>query len=256
MIDILEVTDFVDRHANLTQSRTVVYSVLFEEHDRPPILPPVEGIDCFLFTDRPNIAPACWQAIFIDPETFGAQRTGRYFKCLGHRLFPEVSQSVYFDASFRLLRPINRLLSDHKDARFALFRHAQRDDIEAEAEACRLMRKGDHSIMNAQIQRYREQGLPSPSLCYATGVLIRKLDDPTVKAVNEAWCAEILAGSVRDQISLPYVLWRADFQPDIIEGDVFYNRYLIPLPHLKSPLSMRWKRFVAIWLYQLGILRR
>jgi hypothetical protein len=217
---------------------------------------PVEGIDCFLLTDRPNVAPACWQAIFIDPEIFGAQRTVRYLKCLGHRLFPEVSQSVYFDASFKLLSSIDQLLSDHKDVRFAIFRHAQRDDIDAEADACNLMKKDDHSIMQTQIQRYRKQGLPSPSSCYAGGVLIRRLDDPAVKAVNEAWCAEIWAGSVRDQISLPYVLWRLDFRPDIIEGDVFYNRYLIPLPHLQSPLSMRWKRLFSIWLYQLGILHR
>ncbi len=251
-----EITDFVDCHVPDSQSSSVAYSVLFGNYDRPPKLPARSGLKCFLFTDRPDLAPKPWQPVLVDSSRFGPRRTGRYFKCLGHRLFSEAHQSIYFDASFTFLKPLPNLLERYSDAQFTLFQHGERNDINAEAEACIRQGKDDRDVIDAQVERYRAEGLPSPSSCYSTGVLLRDFTDPLVIAVNEAWCAEILAWSTRDQISLPFVLWRLGLKPDVIEGDVFYNRYLVPRPHAGTRLDQQLKRTIALYLYRSRILRR
>jgi hypothetical protein len=37
-------------------------------------------------------------------------------------------------------------------------------------------------------------------------------------ALNEAWWEEMTRGSVRDQVSLPYVCWKAGLRWDVIPG--------------------------------------
>lgn len=251
-----EITEFVADHAPKASRNAVAYSVLFGRYDKPPEAVHTAGIDYFLFTDRPDTVIAPWKAVHVDSKKYGPQRTGRYFKCLGHRLFPMADRSVYFDASFMFVRPLERLLHDHARVKFGLFKHLNHSDISAEAEACIKQDKDDPDVLMHQVFRYRGDGLPEPSDCYATGVLIRDLSDPAVGKVNEMWCQEIAKGSVRDQISLPYVFWKQCFRPSVIQGDVFYNNYLVPRPHANASLLKRIERSIALRLYLMGILRR
>lgn len=253
---MFEVVSFVKRHAPEVVLPTVAYSVLFGGYDKPPPALEHAEIDYILFTDHAQSVPPPWRVIRVDPMKFGPRRTGRYFKCLGHHLFPFANKSVYFDASFAPLKPLEHLFSDHDSVRFGLFNHRNHCDISDEAVACTQQGKDNADILKHQVARYRDEGLPHPSGCFATGVLLRDLTNPAVAAVNEAWCAEILVGSVRDQISLPYVFWKNDFRPDFIKGDVFYNNYLVPRPHVGASLQMRVKRAAALQLYRFGVLKR
>ena len=251
-----QIGEFVASHAPIAPRNAVAYSVLFGGYDRPPHAVHTAGIDYFIFTDRPDSVSAPWRAIRVDANKYGPQRTGRYFKCLGHRLFPMADRSIYFDASFMFVSPLKRLLNDHAGVKFGLFRHLNHSDISAEAESCIRQSQDDPNTLMQQVSRYRQEGLPEPSECFATGVLIRDLSDPAVRKVNEMWCQEIVQGSVRDQISLPYVFWKQGFRPSAIQGDVFYNKYLVPRPHTNAQLLKRVKRSIALRLYLMGILKR
>ncbi|WP_425483295.1 glycosyltransferase domain-containing protein [Aurantimonas aggregata] len=204
-----------------------------------------------MFTDRPDKICLPWRAVYVDPSSFGFRRTGRYLKCLSHIIFPDARVSVYFDASFLMLRSLDDILSDHEDTNFALFRHPQRDDIETEAVACKRALKDDNTTIDAQVFRYRSKGLPTPSSCYATGVLVRNHKNESVRRVNMAWCFEIYTGSVRDQISLPYVLWSENLTPDEIKGNIYYNRYLVPGSHAGDSWWARLRRQAGILVFRL-----
>lgn len=251
-----DIIDFVGQHSPGVTDRSLAYSVLFGNYDTPPKILSDEELNFFMFTDQPEKVSKPWIAIYVDPSTFGPQRTNRYFKCLAHILFPKTQRCIYIDASFSTLKPLSLLLQIYDKSRFALFRHPERDDVTEEAEACKRQGKDDSEVLDAQLERYRAVGLPSPSSCYNGGVLIRDLSDSTVISINEAWCDEIAVGSVRDQISLPFVLWRFGLEPDIIEGNINYNQYLVPRAHKAVPLAAKLKRSVALGLYRLGLLQR
>jgi len=255
-VNVNEVFRFVATHAPRVTSPVIAYSVLFGDYDTLPRIPEVAGIDFILFTDCSAPRPPPWKVVFVDSKRYGPRRTGRYFKCLGHHLFPAVGKSVYLDASFMLLRPLDKFISDYEGFRFGLFEHMRHFDISDEAQACIKQGKDAPAVIKDQVARYRAEGLLNPSGCYATGVLMRDLSDPEVAEVNEAWCEEIARGSVRDQISLPYVFWKKAFLPDIFPGDVFYNRYLVPRPHAGASFQQRMRRSAALQAFRLGLLKR
>lgn len=247
-----EIVSFVAKHAPEVSKSTVVYSVLFGNHDALPDILEDEGIEFIVFTDKSAPIDPPWRAVFVDSTIHGTRRSGRYFKCLAHYLFPEIENCLYMDASFMFITPLRNLLRNYDQTRFGIFIHPDRYDILEESVACAEANKEGAQILQEQVAYYRSAGLPTPSGCYATGVLLRNLKDPAVISINEAWCAELASWSVRDQISLPFVFWRNSFRPDVIRGNVFYNKYLIPRAHNNDTGVLRLRRKLAIKLYQCG----
>lgn len=250
------ILDFAAHHSQQSRADIIVYSVLFGAYDSPPKVVHEDGVEFFIFTDQPELVKSPWHAITVDSSIFGGQRTGRYLKCLAHLLFPNAQKCLYFDASFKIRKPIRNLISDYSSASFALFKHPNHDDIRSEGNACIRQGKDSKPLIDAQITKYRKDGLPVPSLCYATGALIRDLSSPAVAELNEAWCAEIVSGSLRDQIGLPFVFWRHNFAPSVLQGNVFYNKYLVPMPHSNSSFRKKFSRRLALYLYTFGLLRK
>lgn len=248
-----EVTSFVKTHAPEVIRQKVAYSVLFGGYDSLPKVENDDNIDYIIFTDSLKKVPMPWQVVLVDSNRFGIKKTSRYFKSLAHYLFPMAKQSIYFDSSFTFINPLNQLLQDYRDVRFGLFNHPYHRDFLDEAAACARQGKANASVIERQIADYKSAGLPELSGCYAGGVLLRNLQDSAVKSVNETWCVEIARWSERDQISLPYAFWLCGLQPDIIEGDIFFNKYLVPRAHLSSRLTAKIKRSIAIKAYKLGI---
>jgi hypothetical protein len=63
--------------------------------------------------------------------------------------------------------------------------------------------------MTFQYERYRAQGFPDNSgIIPEGGVIARRHHHPRVRAAMEQWWSELLKHSARDQISLPYIIWR------------------------------------------------
>src|SRR5205814_5569035 len=80
--------------------------------------------------------------------------------------------------------------------------------------ACIELEKDDPAVIRRQIEQYRSEGMPENYGLAAGTVLMRRHRDAAVIGVMEAWWAEIMQHSVRDQISLPFVAWRATFPLD------------------------------------------
>lgn len=249
---VSEIVSFVAKHAPEVSKSKVVYSVLFGNHDVLPNIQEDEGVEFIVFTDNPASIDPPWRAVFVDSTIHGARRSGRYLKCLAHYLFPGVEKCLYMDASFKLINPLRRFLKDYHGLRFAIFIHPDRHDILEESIACAKANKEDAQTLQKQVAYYRLNGLPNPSGCYATGILLRNLTDPAVMSINETWCAELATWSTRDQISLPYVFWVSSFRPDIILDNIFYNKYLVPRAHSSDSYIARFRRNLGIRAYQCG----
>jgi hypothetical protein len=136
-------------------------------------------------------------------------RVAKHVKLFPHVYFPQHDWSLWIDANVHVLRDLTALIDRHlRQAPFHAFRHEERICIYEEAAICIKRRKHDPSTIEAQIERYAKEGMPQHAGMSTNHVLLRRHHDPHVRKTMERWWSEIASGSRRDQISLPYVLWK------------------------------------------------
>jgi hypothetical protein len=115
--------------------------------------------------------------------------------------------------------------------------HRHRNCIYKELEACIRLKKDDPQIMQKQINSYRSAGMPEHYGLIEANLLVRDHHNPACIEIMERWWQEITRHSCRDQLSLPFVLWKMGISvPEI--GQISSNVYNLPLiqiqPHLKG----------------------
>jgi hypothetical protein len=107
-------------------------------------------------------------------------------------------------------------------ADIAFFRHGERrPSVAAEIQACSQVGKAPLEVMLFQYHRYRAQGFPdNAGIIPEAGVIVRRHHHPAVRAAMEEWWAELLRHSQRDQISLPYILWKHSLPMTLLDWDL------------------------------------
>lgn len=130
----------------------------------------------------------------------------KMYKILPH-LFMDTDWSIWVDANtFLEVDPVtllNRL--GNKDV--GVFPHPRRDCIYNEAKVCEEKRLDHPEVINEHMKRYKDKGYPKRNgLAYA-GIIVRKHTEK-IRRLNEKWWIEICKGSIRDQLSFPYIFDR------------------------------------------------
>jgi hypothetical protein len=100
---------------------------------------------------------------------------------------------------------------------FATYKHPDRSTLQEELDACIRMKKDHPAVMRTQLARYLHKGYPDDGGLLETTVVLRR-NCSTVMSIDADWWIEIANGSLRDQLSLPYVLHSHDLAPEIVEG--------------------------------------
>lgn len=205
-------------------SKFVVYTAItggFKNQLRAPLnmLPKDADVEFVCFSDCVFEAPAPWKIFPPTWEHDDPRRTARYHKLLPHRLFPDAEYWLWMDGNQQLTASpwelVDRYVAEHD---FCTYKHPDRKNIHEELGACIRMEKDDNTVMRAQVQGYERDGYNSrnDTLFETTAVLRR--NTPKIQFVNERWWTDLKSGSVRDQLSLPPVLWKAEQKCAIMEG--------------------------------------
>ena len=232
---------------------TVVYTAIFGEYDdlhQPsPQDEPCVFI-CFTDGDMPCQVGA-WHIIHVPPLPGVHPRLqAKWFKLRSHEVFIGgqlaarfAPQSLYQGADLTIWIDGNRRIKGStfvKDMRrnlgdgdWAMFVHPDRDCIYEEAETCAGLVKCKDMPVLEQANAYRSV-VPSHSGLFACTVIVRR--EPSTAhliPVYEMWWEEILTRSIRDQISLPFVLRHHDetCQPVLIREHLRINEWFETVPH-------------------------
>lgn len=220
----------------------VVYSAIFGGTD---ILKPIKkwpGVECICYTDNEKIAAQGWRIIHIAaPSQVSSRLAAKRFKILPHSYFQNIEWSLWVDGTHVPRRNPLELLSQYGRQDFIAFRHPERDCIFDEGARC-IDLGYPRDIIEEQLSRYREEGFPSNYGLIWGGALLRRHNNPQIKEAMDFWWAEILRGSIRDQLSLPYVIWRLNLRWAEIPGHVYWNNIFWYTPHGKRPSW--WKDFI------------
>lgn len=228
----------------------VVYTAIIgntRDVPRPIVAPRSDGsretrFVCFTDADRclPSqrggweMRPPYWE------HATSSRRTARWHKVNAHLLFDrdgDCGFSLWHDGTHQLTIDPWWLVAiyltggyEHNDADLATFRHPDRDCVYAELDACLRLRKDDPAVMRDQVERYRAAGYPRHAGLFETSAVLRR-HCPATQAFNDAWWAEIAAGSCRDQLSVNWAARRTNVQYSIMEGRRDRSPYFNFYPH-------------------------
>jgi hypothetical protein len=104
------------------------------------------------------------------------------------------------------------------DSDILLFNHSFRDCVYDEGKACIDNNKDNASNIRGQLIHYKTLEYPAHNGLYNTACMVRK-HTPELKGLSTLWWEEIDRFSHRDQISLPYVLWKTGIPFSVIPDD-------------------------------------
>jgi hypothetical protein len=133
------------------------------------------------------------------------------YKILSHLFFDD-EITIWTDANIALRWPAAETVEFFLgDADMALFKHPFRETPWQEFSALREQKRFRLPWLQKQLQdqeeAYFKAGLPSDTPLYECSFLIRR-NNERVNRLMEAWWAQICRWQWRDQVSLPYCLWK------------------------------------------------
>jgi prepilin-type processing-associated H-X9-DG protein len=226
----------------MAQPKRVVYTAIFGNYDELSPAPPCHcGMEFICYTDNPDLASPGWRVIVAEATSNDDPAlNNRYYKILAHRHLGLYAHSLYVDGHVTLRRCPCALFDRYLDeALIAVPYHKDRNCIYEEAQYCLLDRKVSPEAMRAQTDAYAAEGFPQRYGLTENGVLLRNHGNPHVAAAMEMWWQEYCNRTRRDQISLPFVLWKTGLQAvELKEGPRLSDRYFSLRPHTKYRMSL------------------
>jgi hypothetical protein len=162
-----------------------------------------------------------WQLVHIselNPPEASNVRLQRWVKVIGGIKFFHCD-TIYIDGSTEITADVTEMMK-HLGDNIALKRHPNRNCYIDEGEACKRLNKADRALINAQIQEYRDHGLPADSGMFETGILIRRFNKDLIR-MCELWYGEIERNTHRDQLSVTWALFETGIQFDVFEVSEF-----------------------------------
>ncbi|WP_027715119.1 glycosyltransferase domain-containing protein [Desulfuromonas sp. TF] len=193
--------------------KCLVYTCVFGEYDWifPPILREA-GLDYVVVTDDTGLAVTGWRTLVVDVECFrGAKAANLHHRSLIHRILSGYDYSLYVDGNIRLLGRISKFLEDFSDsgAAMGLYRHPIRSSVREEAETCLKSGKvAEPDRLEAELAYYRSDGFPDDMGLVETGIILKNHRHPDLDRAMALWWQLFEQFGTRDQITLPYVLWK------------------------------------------------
>ena len=193
--------------------KVVVYSVNLGDKDRLLSLHPHPNCEFHYFTDK-KPERSEWQihepkVVFDSPR-----KTSRWHKLHSHVLFPDADITIWFDSNLVLGAPLHSFL-DHISGDFSSLNHPHRQCLYDEGEEIIRLQWESWEKIPGQLQAYRSEGYPEQHGLVSTRVVART-NSPAAQELNALWWQHVEKHSLRDQISLPYVLWKLGMEPNFI----------------------------------------
>jgi hypothetical protein len=226
--------------------RRVVYTAVFGNYDEVARVDPECGCEFVCFTDNPRLAAPGWRKVTVDSQGDAPALANRRYKMLPHRFLADYDESLYLDGHVVIQRCPDALF-DRYLGKYSIAMPVHQDRRCAYEEAKYCVEDGlvDATAARKQLQDYEAAGFPRNFGLTENFVMLRRHHDPQVVALMEDWWSEYVHKVRRDQISLPFLLWREQIKVgQISEGPRVSGRYLKLKPH--SSKSKPWVKTV-VW---------
>ena len=197
--------------------KKAIYSVITNGYDRLPNAPRYEGWDTIMFIDDKPENNKGWEIRVIGKSKKPVLQS-REYKILSHVHLPEYDMVCYVDANQKMLQAP----SDHP----IRFYHPKRQDIFQ--EAAQIIKNGRFPAeeINEQISYYIKQGYRDQGL-FLNGYSVRSNRDERINRLHDVWYEETARFTPRDQLSLPYAIYKTGIKLLDPKGPQIKERFAI-----------------------------
>ncbi len=175
------------------------------------------------FTDRKrksNVWSMTHISGFNNPRKKAREIKIRYDKYL------DCDLSFFIDAKFTVTCNLDKFVEKHLKYDLCLFANHKRNCAYLEADFCIKRGIGNREDIINQINFYKKEGFPKRFGKCATGILIRR-NTPELLNFMKLWYDQVDKYSNRDQISLPYIMWKNPIKFTTMPFDETYKRFQI-----------------------------
>ena len=208
--------------------KVIIYSAVFGDYDPEPYdvtSMQRDNLEYLWVTDKklPLITNGWATTYDLKKLKFEDKRqyakSNRYFKLNPDKEVSSIFESdinVYIDGNKKLFN-IDMLLDycqrlyDDPDIDAYFYKHTERDTVQQEVREICKWRRDEPSLVMKQYKEYREEGFPDDIPLIVASVQIRKTHAPALKNMLDCWWNEVKTKSYRDQISMPYAIWKTRF---------------------------------------------
>lgn len=190
-----------------------LYTCITNKRDKPKHIEYRDEIRYVLFSDIPEITAEGWEVLPLHWTHTDPVRTARFHKHNPFTIFPDIEYSIWLDATHWPYSSLMSLVGPD----FSLMKHLSRNLVIDEMKACSKYQMDDIKLMESQQIHYTSKGFQDDQGLFSTTCLVRR-NTALMREFAEFWWNEICTWSRRDQLSLPYCLWRFGIKPEIIAG--------------------------------------
>lgn len=219
--------EFAGVYEMKTMQTKVVYTAVFGNYDHVPEINPEWDCDFVCFTDNAEIVSRGWQVVVVQLNDEPPAQANRRYKMLPHKYFLNYEWSLYVDGNIRVVVDPSPLFHKYlNNSVIAIPKHQDRDCAYVEARLCIERGLSDKEITEQQMARYAADGFPRKFWMTENGIIFRKHNDSDVTSLMDFWWEEYCNGGRRDQLSLPYLIWKYKIDVlEVIEGPRISTKY-------------------------------
>lgn len=203
--------------------KVVIYTCLTGGYDQ--LLTPTvvdERFDYVYFAPKkiPGIS-ALWTYRHLDFANLNKIELSRIYKIKPHLILNDYDYCVYMDANLQITDhsiydQIDSFIKD--ETLWTAMKHPARDCLYQEGFAVVVSRKANYFRVKSFLHKLKSKGFPAHYGMTENGFILRDLRSPLVKTIcDEWWNLFIESRTGRDQLCLPYVFWKNNFQPALFK---------------------------------------
>ena len=199
--------------------RIAVYTCITGGYDKliEPLVKP-DNIDYYAVTDFDIPKDSLWKRMDIDSiseiKDLSNTLKNRYVKMNPHKIFTDYNYSVYVDGNIKIYTDFTEHINRISKYGFAHFKHSRRKSSYEEADACKLLRKVDDDSIDKYVKKLKEENFPDNYGMLECSILARKHSNENCVNIMEQWWEEFKNNVKRDQIILPYILYKNNIKVD------------------------------------------
>ena len=179
--------------------------------------------DYILFTNNSNLKSDKYKVMDIPEYILENNKDNilinRYIKMHPFELFKDkYDYTIYLDGNIRVISNVSSFVNCVSSKYgIAMHKHSIRNCIFKEEEVLKLLHKGNKEKIREQLNNYKSEGFPTEYGMLEANVIVTDIKNQKSKdIINDWWNEFIKSGSFRDQLSLPYVLWKNNIKVEEI----------------------------------------
>lgn len=209
------------KYQEIESKKIAVYTCITGNYDK--LIEPVyvePNVDYYVFTDQMISTDSAWKKVDIVGDSFfqglSPMMANRKLKILQNDMLMQYDYTVYIDGNIEIVAAVSPIIECMGKTKMAVHYHRSRDCIFDEVISVKHLKKISGEDMDAQLECYRSEGFPEHFGLYENSILVRNNKDSSIKSLMNSWWSEMIKYPTRDQLSLPYVIWKFQFDKELI----------------------------------------